>query len=87
MTGGALERRKAGVHLLIVKVPVSVVRRIDARIKGDRQPWLADLITRASKVAKPLGKPKPAKKRATKAKAKAKPAQATNGAVTVTPAA
>jgi hypothetical protein len=52
---GAAARKKLGVHLLIVRVPIKTVKRIDRGLKGaDRQPWLASIIERASKHARPV---------------------------------
>jgi hypothetical protein len=52
--GGARERKKLGIHLLIIRVPVAVVKRIDAKLKkkglkGARGEWCAQVITSASK--------------------------------------
>lgn len=52
--GGARERKKLGIHLLIIRVPVAVVKRIDAKLKkkglkGARGEWCAGVITSASK--------------------------------------
>jgi hypothetical protein len=48
--GGAAERKKLGIHLLIIRVPVAVVKRIDAKL-GDkpRGAWCAHVLTVASK--------------------------------------
>lgn len=52
--GGARERKKLGIHLLIIRVPVSVVKRIDAKLKKagqtrGRGEWCAHVLTTASK--------------------------------------
>jgi hypothetical protein len=52
--GGAKERKKLGIHLLIIRVPISVVKRIDSKLKkkgmkGARGEWCAGVITTASK--------------------------------------
>lgn len=50
--GGARERKKLGIHLLIIRVPVSVVKRLDAKLKKagrtrDRGNYCAELLTRS----------------------------------------
>ena len=52
--GGARERKRQGIHLLIIRVPVAVVKRIDGKLKKagqtrGRGEWCARVITTASK--------------------------------------
>lgn len=52
--GGARERKRQGIHLLIIRVPVSVVKSIDAKLKKagqtrGRGEWCAHVLTTASK--------------------------------------
>ncbi len=32
--GGAAERRKKGLHILLIRVPIKLVKRLDARVKA-----------------------------------------------------
>lgn len=50
--GGARERKRQGIHLLIIRVPVGVVKRLDAKLKKagrtrDRGNYCAELLTRS----------------------------------------
>lgn len=50
--GGARERKRQGIHLLIIRVPVGVVKRLDAKLKKagrtrDRGNYCAELLMRS----------------------------------------